>query len=129
MSLVTVHPDTADLHPATVERAPAGVMVLFLGRLLPGEAVPTDTHRLRPSDPIPDDAPHGRAFLVPPVTEGLDEEGHCPPDAVVLCAQPGESHRLLHHAGPVVSAFPAHLVRIEHGNWGELRHIRTPVKE
>ena len=128
MSLVTVHPDTADLHPATVERAPAGAMVLFLGRLFPGEEVPPDAHRLRPGDLIPDDAPHGRVFLVPPVTEGLDEEGRCPPDAVVLRSQPGEGQRLLYHAGPVVSTFPARLIRIEHGPWGEPRHIGTPVK-
>lgn len=128
VSLVTVHPGAADLHPAAVERAPAGVMVLFLGRLLPGDVVPPDVHHLRPGDPIPDDAPHGRVFLVPPVTEGLDDEGRCPPDAVVLRAQPGEGHRLLHHAGPVVVKFPARLVRIEHGPWGEPRHIGHPVK-
>jgi hypothetical protein len=78
-------------------------MVLFLGRLLPGEAVP-------------------------PVTDGLDEEGRCPPDAVVLRAQPGECHRQLHHAGPVVATLPARLIRIEHGPWGEPQHIGILVK-
>lgn len=128
VSLVTVHPDTANLHPAMVERTRGGVMALFFGRLFPGEEVPREAHRLRPGNPIPDGAPHGCVFLVPPVTEGLDNEGHCPPDAVVLQAQPGEDYRLLHHAGPVISTFPARLVRIEHGPWGELRHLERPVK-
>lgn len=128
VSLVTVHPDTADLHPATVERALGGVMVLFLGCLFPGEEIPQDAHRLRPGAPIPDDAPHGRVFLVPPITEGLDDEGRCPPDAVVLHTQPGASHRLLGHAGYVVSTCPARLVRIEYEPWGRPRYIERPVK-
>ncbi len=128
VSLVTVHPDTANLHPATVERAPSGVMVLFLGRLLPSEEVPMDAHHLRPGDPIPDDAPRGRQFLVPPLTEGLDDEGNCPSNAVILRSQPGQGHRLLHHAGPVVLKYPERLVRIEHGPWGEPRHAECRVK-
>lgn len=127
VSLVTVHPDTADLHPAAVERAPAGVMVLFSGRLLPDEEVPPDAHYLPQGDPIPDDVPRGRVFLVPPVTEGLDDEGRCPPDAVVLRVQPGEDRHILHHAGPVVLKFPARLVRFEHGPWGS-PGTKHPVK-
>lgn len=128
VSLVTVHPDTVDLHPATVERAPVGVMVLFSGRLLPGEEAPIDTQHLPQGAPIPDNAARGRAFLVPPATDGLDNEGRCPPNAVVLNIQPGEDHRVLHHTGPVVLKFPAHLVRIEYGPWGEFQHEGHPVK-
>lgn len=127
VSLVTVHPNATTVHPATVERAPRGAMVLFLGRLLPGEAVPPEAQRLRPGDPIPDHAPPGQVFLVPPMTEGLDDEGRCPPDAVVLHTQPGEHYRVLHHAGPVISMMPARLVRMEPSLWGQARHIEVPV--
>ncbi|NMP23448.1 hypothetical protein [Sulfobacillus harzensis] len=129
VSLVTVHPDTADLHPAMVEYAPAGAMVLFSGRLLPAKVPPPQVHRLRPGDRIPDGAPRGRVFLVPPTIDGLDHEGRCPPDAVVLHAQPGEDHCILHHTGRVVLKFPARLVRIGHGPWGEARHEVHPVKQ
>lgn len=127
VSLVTVQPGTAHLHPAMVEQAPSGVMVLFLGRLLPGDEVPPNTHRLGPNDPILEDAPHGGIFLVPPVTEGLDDDGRYPEDAVVIHAQPGEGHRLLRHGNPIVLKHPMRLVRIEHGPWGEPRHITHPV--
>lgn len=125
VSLVTVHPDTVDLHPATVEQAPVGVMVLFSGRLLPREEAPLDAQDLPQGTPIPDNALPGRVFLVPPATDGLDDEGRYPPDAVVLQAQPGEDHRLLHHRGPVVLKFPARLVRIEYGIWGETPGMKS----
>lgn len=128
VSLVTVHPDTANLHPAMVERAPRGVMVLLSGSVLPAEDPPPDAYQLQPGDPIPDDAPKGRVFLVPPTTDGLDDEGICPPDAVVLCTHSGEAHRVLCHTGGVVLKFPARVVRIESGRWGEQIQQENPVK-
>lgn len=128
VSLLTVHPNATNLHPATVEQAPAGVMVLFWGRLLPGEEVPPNVHHLPQGKPIPDDAPRGHVFLVPPITEGLDHGRHCPTAAVVIRAHLGEDHHILHHQGPVVVKFPARLVRSEYGPWGEPRHDEHPVK-
>ena len=77
---------------------------------------------------MPADAPPGTVFLQPPLTEGWEDEGQIPHEAEVIRAQPGQDHRVLAHAGPVVLQIPELLVRVQHGRWGEPRHEVSPVK-
>jgi len=128
VSLVTMNLNAVGLHPATVERAPTGVLVLFSGHLMSGEVPNTLVHRLEPGELVPADAPPGTVFLQPPLTEGWEDEGQIPHEAVVIRAQPGQDHRVLAHAGPVVLQIPELLVRVQHGRWGEPRHEVSPVK-
>lgn len=128
VSLVTVHPDATDFHPATVEHLPRGAMVLFEGRLVAAEEPPEDAERLASVDSIPGDAPQGRVYLVPPRVEGCVDADSLPPADTVIHAQPGEGFRVLPHAGPMVVKFPAQLIRVNWGPWGEPRHDGSPVK-
>lgn len=127
VSLVTVRPSAVDLHPAWVERAPAGTMVLFLGTIVPPEPPPADAVQLAPGDPVPEDPPYGRQFLVPPSAEGLDAQGHGPREAVVIHLPPGTTHQVLWHAGPAVIRHPARLVRVIEGNWVKVQHEEHPI--
>lgn len=128
VSLVTVHPNATDLHPATVEHLPRGAMVLFEGRLLAAEESPEDAECLASVDSIPDDAPQGRVYLVPPHVQGLVDADSMRTAETVIRAQTGEGFRILPEAGPVVVKFPARLIRVNWGPWGEPRHDGSPVK-
>jgi hypothetical protein len=127
VSLVTINPETRHLNPAVVERAPLGVQVLFSGHVRPSERPAATAKRLQPGEAIPSNAVPGDEFIQPSVTQGAEEPEDFPGDAVVIRMQPGEDHRVLGHAGPVIEQFPARLIRVQQGVWDEARHQVYPV--